>query len=515
MAVSEKPLGIVFTTSEMAGFAKTGGLADVCAALPVALSRRGHNAAVIMPLYRSVRVGPIPIEPTKYLLSVPFGVRIVPSRLWRAQVPRTSVAVYFIEHPAFFERDDSRYARSYYQFTSWDGRKYDYGDNADRYIFFCRAAIEAMAHLDFTPHVVHANDWQAGLIPAYLRERHQLKPALRNLASLYTIHNIAYQGVFPAEIYPLTGLDKRLLNHRELEYHGKLSFLKAGVVCCDWVNTVSPTYAKEILTSEYGCGLEGVLQERERRLSGIVNGVDYTEWNPSTDKHLPLKYNEQNAEEGKAACKKELQSVFHLAQEPRTPIIGMVARLAEQKGIDITCALLDQWTDLPAQIVILGEGDPEYHQRLQELKAKYPKRIGVRIGFDEALAHKIEAGSDLFLMPSRYEPSGLNQLYSLKYGTPPVVRATGGLADTITDTTPTTLNNGIANGFSFKEYSAEALRNALERAIQYYASSTEFRKVQLTGMKQDWSWNRSASQYEELYLRLIEERSKADFAYGI
>jgi starch synthase len=388
-----------------------------------------------------------------------------------------------------------------------DGSKRDYPDNCARYVFFCRAVMEAIPYLGFTPDILHANDWQCGLLPVYLRELYHLRPAYRQLATLFTIHNIAYQGVYNHSEYHLTGLHHRLYNQHQMEFYGQFSFLKAGIVFADWVNTVSPTYAQEIRTTYFGCGLEGVLTERRERLSGIVNGVDYDSWNTSTDRHLPAHFSIDTVEGGKATCKRELQAAFQLPQEPRVPILGMIARLVEQKGIDIVIRAFDELIRQPGQLIILGDGDPTYHHQLQVLREKYPARLGLKIGFDETLAHRIEAGSDLYLMPSLFEPSGLNQLYSLRYGTPPIVRATGGLCDTVTDVNEETLAQGTATGFRFQAYTSQALLGTIQRAFDmYHLRPEDFLKLQRIGMQQDWSWDRSAKSYEELYVRLVNER---------
>jgi starch synthase len=506
MAAGE-PLGILLASSEVVGFAKTGGLADVSGYLPRALARAGHRVAIIQPLYRCVRYGPRPIHPTEYWLPVPIGGQIIPARLWTATLPDSDVTVYLVENSDLFERDDPAFGRGLYQVSDEHGVKRDYGDNFYRFTFFCRAVMEAVPCLGFQPDILHANDWQTGLLPVYLRELYRHRPAYRKLRSLFTIHNIAYQGVFNKGEYPLTGLDWRLFNQHQLEYYGQLSFLKAGVVFADWVSTVSPTYAQEIRTPYFGCGLEGVLSERRERLSGIVNGVDYDHWNPATDSFLAGHYDIDSIEKGKPLCKADLQRYFHLPQSARTPVIGMIARLVEQKGVDIVSKAAEELLEQDVQLVILGEGDPEYHWKLSRLRERFPLKVGLRIGFDEGLAHRIEAGSDLYLMPSLFEPSGLNQLYSLRYATPPIVRATGGLADTIVDVTDPTLDAGTASGFRFQAYTPQALLAAIDRATTlYHERPADFLKLRIACMKKDWSWDRSAREYEELFRRLVAER---------
>ena len=498
---------VLVVSSEVVGFAKTGGLADVCGYLPLALARRGHPTAVIMPLYRSVRNGKQPIRPTEHILGVPLGRTIIPSRLWRTELPDTDIPVFLIENADFFERDDPSKGLSIYQRTLPDGRKADYADNCARFTFFSRAVMEAAPYVGFPPDIIHANDWQTGLIPVYLRELYRHRPEYRRMRTLFTIHNIAYQGAFPHELFHLTGLDFRLYNPHQLEFYGQFNFLKGGTVFSDWVNTVSPTYANEIRTPAFGCGMEGILTERRDRLSGIVNGVDYASWDPATDKLIANNYTAETVVAGKAACKADLQHHFGLPEEPRVPLLGMVARLVEQKGIDLVVKAADDMMKMPVQLVILGEGDPTYQAKLYAIRERYPKQVGLYIGFEEGLAHRIEAGSDLYLMPSQFEPSGLNQLYSLRYGTPPIVRTTGGLADTIADTTEETLVSGNPTGFRFQAYTAQALVATVRWATHLYHERPDtFLRVIRNGMIADWSWDRSATGYQKIYQRLMAER---------
>jgi starch synthase len=499
---------VLFAASEVVGFAKTGGLADVVGSLPRALERRGHACAVLLPLYRCARTGMLPVAPTGHTFTVPVGPRAVSGRLWQSRLPGSDVPVYLVEQPDYFERDDPAQGRGLYQFTLAGGQKRDYPDNCERFTFFGRAVLEAVRLLDFRPNVLHNNDWQTGLVPVYLREEYRRRPGYERLHTLFTIHNIAYQGNFWHWDLPLTGLDWRLFNFQQLEFHGWLSFLKAGIVFSDLLNTVSPSYAREIQTPYYGCGLEGVLAERRDRLFGIVNGVDYAVWDPATDPSLAANYDAQTVAEGKPRCKAALQRHYRLPERPRTPLLAVVSRLAYQKGIELVCKAAEALLAGDAQLVVLGEGDPAYHRLLQDLRARHPDRVGITLDFDEPLAHQIEAGADLFLMPSLYEPSGLNQLYSLKYGTVPVVRATGGLADTITDCTPQTLADGTATGFTFVAQTPGALLETVQRALALYRERPEsWLQVQRTGMQQDWSWDRSAAEYERLYAKLKEKKT--------
>jgi starch synthase len=496
---------IVLVASELADFAKTGGLADVLGALPPALARRGHECAVFLPLYHSVRASGIQLTPTPYKLPISLGQRTVPAYVWRSKLPDSDVPVYLIDQPEYYDRDRPREGRGLYQFTLPGGERRDYPDNCERFVFFSRAVLQAVEALELRPDIVHANDWQTGLIPVYLREELRQKPGFEKTKAFFTIHNIAYQGTFWHWDMLLTGLDWKLFNQRQLEFYGQLNFLKAGVVFADLVSTVSPTYAREIQTAAYGCGLEGVLSERREHLFGIVNGVDYRVWNPATDRQISANYTPETIANGKPICKAALQSRLGLAVQPRTPLLGVVARLVAQKGVDLICATGDALINLGAQLVVLGEGDPHYHTMLQDLQRRHPQQVALHLGFDEGLAHQIEAGCDIFLMPSLYEPSGLNQLYSLKYGTVPVVRATGGLADSILDCNASTLAAGLATGFSFVPYSADALRRTVERALDLYAREPDaWRRLMQNGMRQDWSWDRVAGEYERLYSMIAE-----------
>jgi starch synthase len=496
------------------GFAKTGGLADVAGSLPAALARRGLSCAVVLPLYRCARAAAVPPEPTKWIVRAPIGPRTVEARLWRSRLPDADVPVWLIDQPGYFDRDDPALGKGLYQQTV-DGQLRDYPDNCERFVFFSRAVLETLRVLDYWPDVLHLNDWQTGLTPVFLHEDHArlrdpaLRERYRRLRTLFTIHNIAYQGVFWHWDMLLTGLSWRLFNPEQLEFYGHLNCLKAGMVFSNWISTVSPTYAKEIQTPYFGCGLQGVLAERRDRLTGIVNGVDYDVWDPGSDRHLAAPYSANAVQPGKGRCKADLQKRLGLAAAPQAPLLGVVARLAEQKGIDLILAAAPALLEQGAQLAVLGDGDPRYQQALRGLKERFPGQVGLLLGFNEALAHQIEAGTDLFLMPSLYEPSGLNQLYSMRYGTPPVVRATGGLADTVTDATPEAIAAGRGTGFRFAAYSADAFLEATQRGIALYRDRPEdFLRVMQAGMCQDWSWDRSAAEYEALYRRIAPDADR-------
>ncbi len=503
------PLRCLYAASEVAGFAKTGGLADVAGSLPKALAARGLDCAVIMPLYRSARNGKPKVRPTGLTFHVPIGQRAVEGRLWRSTLPDSDVPVFLIEQNDYFDRDDPAQGRSIYQYLLSEKNRQDYPDNCERFVFFGRAILEAMRLLKFWPDVLHVNDWQTGLVPVYLREIYahhadfELAARYRQVRTLLTIHNLAYQGVFWHLDLPLTGLPWRLFNYQQLEFHGHLNFLKAGIVFADAVTTVSPTYAREIQTVYFGCGLQSVLAQRQAQLFGIVNGVDYSIWNPATDLFLPVHYDENTMGAGKAQCKKVLQRESGLADKPRTPLLGVVTRLAAQKGPDLLLEMAQALLSQDVQLVVLGEGDLVCESQFLDLRSRFPGQVEVTLALDEKLAHLIGAGADAFLMPSQYEPCGLSQLYSLKYGTVPIVRATGGLADTVVDATPQNLAAGKATGFTFLPYTAAAFLTTVEKALHLYRQDPNtWLALQRTGMRQDWSWNRSAAEYEKLYRKL-------------
>jgi starch synthase len=493
---------VLFAASEVAGFAKTGGLADVIAALPRALAQRGHECTIVAPLYGSVRNCGDVLEPLPYWFDVAFPGRKVAGRLFLSTLPGTNVRVIFLEQPSYFERDDPARGSTLYQFTLPNGQKADYPDNCERFTFFCRGVFEAARLLHFEPDVIHAHDWQAGLVPVLLREEFGPR-SFPHTRTLFTIHNLAYQGLFWKWDMPLTGLDWRFFNSGQLEFFGQLGFLKAGIVFGHLVNTVSPTYAREIQTPEYGCGLQDVLNSIRDRLFGIPNGADYSVWNPATDVFLPKRYDMDTVAEGKRVCKAALQNDFRLPANPDVPVFGIVARMVAQKGVELVLRVADQLLQQGTQLICLGVGEPGFQRQLEQIRTRYPDRMGLRLGFDEGLAHRIEAGADMFLMPSRYEPMGLNQLYSMKYATPIIARSTGGLADTVVDACPETLANGTATGFTFSPFTPEAFWDALRRALDMYRHhADQWLALLRSCMMQDWSWDRSAAEYEKLYERL-------------
>ena len=479
---------ILFVTSEAHPLIKTGGLADVSGSLPVALSDLGRDVRVVLPAYRALltdhpdwtEIGTIP--------EAGPDARILEGRL-----PGTSLTTWLIDIPRLFDRDGGPYC---------DAAGRDWPDNAQRFAAFCRA-VEAIATGELVPgwrpDVVHCNDWQSGLVPALLGRRDH-RPG-----TVFTIHNLAYQGLFPAQTLHALGLPSEFWSLHALEFHGRLSFIKGGLVFADMLSTVSPTYAREIQTPAFGCGLDPLLRHRQERLVGILNGVDYTIWNPETDPHLASPYGPDDLA-AKEVNKAALQAEFGLPVETDIPLVGMVSRLAEQKGFDLLIEALPGLMQRRLQIVVLGSGDKRLEQALTDARKAYPGALGVEIGYDESLSHRIEGGADMFLMPSRYEPCGLNQIYSLRYGTIPIVHRTGGLADTVVDLTPATRSNHTATGFVFDSATASDLRAAVMRALDAHRRPELWRELMRTAMAQDFGWDVSARRYLDLYRLAYEYR---------
>lgn len=482
---------VATVVSEIVPFSKTGGLGDVAGALPATLSELGTDVFVITPFYRCVRENAerlgLELEHDFAEVKIPVGDWEQSAEVIRGTLPNTDVTVYLLNHPHYYDRPGL-------YVNPKNGS--DHEDNSERFVFLSRAAVELCCTLGLQPDVFHCHDWQTGLVPIYLKTLYRDK--LQDAASVFTVHNIEYQGIFWHRDMKLTGLDWSLFNWRMLEYYGNLCFLKAGMVGGDAVTTVSKNYAKEIQTERYGAGLHGVATERSDDLFGIVNGVDYNTWDPRDDELIPCTYSADDLS-GKRKCKRALQEEFDLAIEPDVPVIGMITRLANQKGLDLLEAAVSDLLERPIQLALLGTGEPQYHDLLREVHAERPEQVGIKLYFSEQMAHCIEAGSDMLLMPSRYEPCGLNQLYSLRYGTVPIVRQTGGLADTIVDYQTAAEQDGEANGFGFKEYKSEAMLDAVDRALQVYRNQEEWRELMLAGMRQDWSWRRSAREYLDVY----------------
>jgi starch synthase len=480
------PLRILMAASEMSPFAATGGLGDVLGALPPALAELGVEVHVVLPAYKTI-AHPAAHGAIATTLQVPFagGIRDVGLRIVRHR----GVAVSFVVADDLFGRDGL-----------YGDRVGEFGDNAARFACYAQAVLALAARLDPPPDVLHGHDWQAALVPALARTGPD--PRLAGMPTVFTIHNLGYQGRFGAEAWPLLGLDRRWFGPSHLEFHGDVNFLKAGLVFADRLTTVSPRYAEEIQTPEQGHGLDGVLRERRGVLRGILNGIDTARWDPAHDPFLAAPFSVDDLG-GKALCKADLQRTFGLPVAPHVPLIGMVTRLAEQKGIDLVAAALPELLAHDLQLAILGSGDARYEQWLADAARRDPTRLAMKIAFDERLSHKVEAGADVFLMPSRYEPCGLNQMYSLRYGTVPVVRATGGLDDTIVDVDG---DPADGNGFKFVEYAPAALLAAVGRALARYGDRAGWQRVMRSGMRRDHSWTRVAGAYLDLYRELVAAR---------
>jgi starch synthase len=486
-----RPLNILFVSSEVEPFAKTGGLADVSGALPRAIKDLGHEIRIIMPKYRSVDERKFRLHEVLRLkeIEIPIG-----SERERGSVKsciltnaKGKIQVYFIANESLFNRSGL--------YGNADSHK-DYPDNDTRFIFFCRGVLETLKRLGWQPDIIHCNDWQTGLIPVYLKTLYRDDPFFLHVKTIFTIHNMAYQGSFPRSSYQKTHLPEELFVPDGVEFYGNLNFLKAGLVYADVITTVSERYAQEIQSSdEFGCGLSGVLQRRKSDLVGILNGVDYSIWSPENDALIVQKYDVKNLD-WKSANKMELLKRFRLEPKENVPLIGCISRLAEQKGFDLIGQIAEKFLMLDVQFVLLGSGEKKYQDLFESIQKRHPQKVGVYFGFNNELAHLIEAGSDMFLMPSRYEPCGLNQIYSLRYGTIPIVRATGGLDDTIEDYDPAT---GNGTGFKFHQYDAEELLKAIGRAITVFANKPAWRKIMKQAMQKDFSWEASAKKYVTLY----------------
>jgi starch synthase len=476
---------ILFPVSESVPFAKTGGLADVAGSLPQALAKLGHEVYVVMPLYRQARNAGVGMNSTRLKLAVPLGTQVIHAEVWEAQLAESGVHLYFIQHDPFYDRAEL--------YRNAEG---DYRDNDQRFIFFCRAVMELGKNLGQSWDIIHGHDWHTGLIPVYLKTLYAEETAYQHCRSVITIHNLAYQGLFPASSMEYTGLPWSLFDAEGVEFWGRLNFLKAGLIYADWINTVSPTYAREIQTLELGHGLDGVLRYRRNELSGILNGVDYSIWNPQNDPLLPIHFQAHELER-KQELKAELLEDQRLFALPNAPLISMISRLDEQKGLDIIAEAAESLLSLNVHLVILGTGSRKFHEYLLHLKSKFARKLSVNLNFNNELAHRIYAASDMFLMPSRYEPCGLGQLIAMRYGTVPIVRHTGGLADTVVE-----FDGQHGNGFTFHDYTGTAMVTAVRSACETYQDSKAWNLVARNAMAADFSWERSAGEYHVLYHRL-------------
>jgi starch synthase len=482
-------MNIVFVASECTPWAKTGGLADVVSGLSRTLATLGHKVTVYIPYYRQVaKVVPNP-PVVLQSVTIPFSYYNRFARIVDGGQPH-GVQIYFVDIPELFDRE------SFYGTPSGD-----YPDNAERFGAFCRAVIESTKVLGI-PDIFHVHDWQAAMLSVFLRSLYYFDPVFRHVPSVLTIHNAGYQGWFPPSTMQTLLLPWDMFTLDKLEHYDKVNFLKGGIVYSDAITTVSRKYAEEIQTPEYGNGLEDVLPKRRGDLFGILNGVDYTEWDPAIDPYIAAHYKAAKLD-GKKECRRDLLHAFGFnGVSDETAVIGVVSRFATQKGFDFIVEIMDRLVQQDMVLVMLGNGEEYYERLLVEMAARYPSKVKVQVKFDNVMAHKIEAGSDMFLMPSRYEPGGLNQIYSLKYGTVPIVRATGGLDDTI-DEEP----DGSGNGFKFQGYDAGALMDAIERSLGVFRNKKQWTAIMKRGMAQDFSWQKPAQEYVRIYERVIQNRS--------
>jgi starch synthase len=498
---------ILIASPEIVPFAKTGGLADVTGALPKALEKLGEDVAAIMPKYKTVDEKKFGLEYTGKNIHVPISNRIEEAKIYKGYINShqstrapehqsgisKKIPVYFIDKKEYYDRE--------YLYGTAQG---DYPDNAERFIYFSRAVLEACKAIGFKPDIIHCNDWQTGMVLVYLKTLYKDAPFFKDTATLFTVHNIGYQGLFWHLDMHLTNLGWDIFTPEGIEYYGKINILKGGIVFSDIITAVSKTYSLEIQTEEYGRGLNGVLRKRKDDLYGVLNGIDYEEWNPETDKHLSAKYSVDDLS-GKWECKKDLLNIYGLSPSKEIPVIAAISRLDEQKGFDLITEVIADLMELKLQFIFLGTGKEKYQKIFEDIGKEYPLKAGIKIGFDNALAHKIEAGADMFLMPSRYEPCGLNQLYSLRYGTIPIVRATGGLNDTIENYD---VVKKTGNGFKFSEYSSKEMLSAIKRAVEVYSDHYRWKELMKKAMMEDYSWGHSAREYVELYRKAVDKRTK-------
>ena len=498
MLCSDK-LRVVLAASEAVPFSKTGGLADVSTALAKALDAMGHDVTLIIPDYRVLRLARQEHLPVVTDTGLRFGLSIngkyVTAGVNWTVLPGSGVKALMISQAEYFYRP---------QLYMEEGK--GYLDNCERFSFFSRAVLTICQQMVLRPDIIHCNDWQTGLIPALLHTIYAGRPGFENAASVMTLHNMAYQGRFWHLDMPLTGMEWKYFNLNHMEMWGDVNLLKTGISFADQITTVSPTYAREICTREGGEGLDGLLSYRGHDLTGILNGIDADVWNPASDPLIPAHYSVNDITTGKSICKSRLQQRVGLPGRDDVPVFGMVSRMSDQKGFDLLASCAARLLAHDIQMVFLGTGEPRYESYLKHLAAHHPSKVAIYVGFDESLAHQIEAGSDAFLMPSRFEPCGLNQMYSLRYGTLPIVRRVGGLADSVVDTNKTTMANRTATGFVFDSYDATSLAETVERAIDLFHQAEDWRQVMVNGMSLDWSWENSAKNYIDVYQRALERR---------
>jgi len=492
-----RPLNVLFVSSEVEPFAKTGGLADVSGALPQVIRQMDHEIRVILPRYGCINERKAKLHEMIRMkdIEIPVGNDSYAASLKSSFIntPHQKVQVYLLDNERLFGRHG--------MYVHPDTKK-DYPDNDIRFIFFCRGILEILKRLGWAPDIIHCNDWMTGLVPAYLKTLYKNDPFYKETRSVFTIHNMAYQGIFPHASFARTLLPKELDCEEGVIAYGHLNFMKSGLVFSDAITTVSEKYAQEIRSSdEFGCGLQHIAEARKHDTTGILNGVDYAVWDPSIDEYLPQRYDSKSPDL-KLENKRVLLERIGLPFNPAVPVLGIISRLASQKGFDLIGEVMDDLMKMSLQLVVLGVGEKKYHDLFEKAARKHPGKVALALRFDEEMAHLIEAGSDMFLMPSRYEPCGLNQIYSLRYGTVPIVRATGGLDDTITEFHAST---GIGNGFRFTHYTSGELLKAIHRAVTLFADSPTWRKLMRNGMVQDYSWETSAKKYVQVYRSLVRK----------
>ncbi len=481
------PLKLLLASAEVHPYSKTGGLADMVAALAKALAKAGHQVGLVTPLYKGIRQAHPGLRHFDWQLDLPLGNRRVQARVWTAK-PRPGLTLYFIDQPEFFQRDG----------LYTDGRG-EYLDNAERFVFLGKCVANLARYLPWQPQLVHVHDWHVGAVPLLLRHQARHEGWAKPPATCLTIHNLAYQGQYASSHYWSTNASWEFFHTAGAEFYGDFNLLKAAIAFSDGITTVSPRYAREITTPEFGCGLDGILRARHSVLTGILNGVDYDEWRTTKNDYLVKPYSARDLQ-GKAENKLALQKELGLRPSAKVPLFGSVTRLAHQKGLDIALPALETLLDQPLQFALLGSGSREYQVAFESLARRYPGQVAVRIGYDAGLSHRIEAGSDFFLMPSRFEPCGLNQMYSLRYGTLPIVRAVGGLDDSVTDLRDDPLR---ANGIKFHEYTTGALVKAMRKALALYEAPDLLNHMRRNGMLMDFSWEHTAREYVAVYERIL------------
>ncbi|ACF14130.1 glycogen/starch synthase, ADP-glucose type [Chloroherpeton thalassium ATCC 35110] len=490
----KKKLKVLFVSGEVVPFAKTGGLADVLGSLPQAVEDRSNEARIMMPKYGVINDRKFRLHDVLRLKEIPVQVdkqtEILSVKV--TALPSSKIQTYFLYHEGYFKRNGL--------YVDAETKK-DYPDNDERFIFFNRGVLETLKFLGWKPDIIHCNDWMSALIPAYLKLVYQDDPFFNDIKTIFTIHNLSYQGSFDKKALQKSGFPEDAFTPDGLEFYDRFNFMKIGLVYADVITTVSETYAAEICKdNELACGMKGILERRQKDIYGILSGIDESVWSPKKDELLSKTYTESDYKEGKAANKAALLEKYKLPQKEGVPMIGIISRLVDHKGVDLIIEAFDELIHSELQIVVLGSGEKEYEDFFLSAAQKYPDKIGVNISFDEELAHLIEGGSDMFLMPSRFEPCGMNQMYSLKYGTVPIVRATGGLSDTVKP-----FKDGEGNGFVFKKYAAADMMLAINEALKTFQDKGAWAKLIENGMSEDFSWKSSAEKYDELYVKLLEE----------